>query len=107
MHVLSLPLCNLFVLIPFLQDFKKKLAVFVLFFLLDLGPELYFPLPVVASPLKLQYNESAAQRVKPQSVTVGDIGAVLSNSLARSKIIKTKHVLNLSTVMVRVGLCLQ
>ena len=31
-HVLSLPLCNLFVLIPFLQDFFKKLAVFVLFF---------------------------------------------------------------------------
>ena len=28
--------------------------------------------------LKLQYNESAAHRVKPQSVTVGDIGAVLS-----------------------------
>ena len=36
---------------------------------------MYFP--VVASPLKLQYNESAAHRVKPQSVTVGDIGAVL------------------------------
>ena len=37
---------------------------------------MYFP--VVASPLKLQYNDSAAHRVKPQSVTVGDIGAVLS-----------------------------
>ena len=32
---------------------------------------------MVASPLKLQYSESAAHRVKPQSVTVGDIGAVL------------------------------
>ena len=72
MYVLSLPLCNLFALIPFLQDFFK-LAVFT--FLLDLSPELYFP--VVASPLKLQYNESAAHRVKPQSVTVEDKGAVL------------------------------
>ena len=69
MHVLSLPLCNLFVLIPFLQDCLCT-------FLLDLGPEFYFP--VVASPLKLQYNEFNAHRVKPQSVTVGDIGAVLS-----------------------------
>ena len=74
-HVLSLPLCNLFVLIPFLQDFFFKIGCLCTF-LLDLGPELYFP--VVASPLKLQYNESAAHRVKPQSVTVGDIGAVLS-----------------------------
>ena len=68
-----LPLCNLIASISFLQDFFK-LAVFT--FLLDLSPEFYFP--VVASPLKLQYSESAAHRVKPQSVTVGDIGAVLS-----------------------------
>ena len=87
-HVLSLPLCNLFVLIPFIQDFFKKIGCLCTF-LLDLGPELYFP--VVASPLKLQYNESAAHRVKPQSVTVGDIG-LFRVSLKRQSLQKYKSV---------------
>ena len=72
-HGLSLPLCNLFATISFLQDLINWLSVY---FLLNINPE--FSFPVVVSPITLQFIESSTLRVKPQSVTVGDIGAVLS-----------------------------
>ena len=71
-HGLSLPLCNLFATISFLQDLINWLSVY---FLLNINPE--FSFPVVVSPITLQFIESSTLRVKPQSVTVGDIGAVL------------------------------